>query len=339
MLRLMNADDRPSIGDTMAGRYRLTRLLRQDGLSTAYKATRLRSGQEVAIKVLPSLAAGREPPDSFVREVRAIARLRGRHVMSVFDTGISPEGRPYLVTEPHEGHCLRGELTRRAPLSVENAVRYVREACEGLAEAHRAGVVHRDVKPANLFLCTGPEGRPVVKVFNFDLAKVPGVADSHPKDGEGLTLLGTPYYLSPEQAKSPRSVDACSDIWSLGVVLYQLLSGKMPFQGEGTLGVVYAIATQAPPPLRAARPDVPEALVAVIERALCKELESRYQTVRKFADALAPFERGQFSSTLRPVAPGSRPWGAACGEAPRLSHLALFCCVRGCGLAPPCSCS
>jgi eukaryotic-like serine/threonine-protein kinase len=284
----------PSLGTTLAGKYRLERKLGQGGMGAVYEATHLRLGQRVAIKmVLPEVAKRPELAYRFDREARAAAALRGRHTARVFDVDTSPEGLPYLVMEYLEGHSLGDELKRRGPLPVDEAVRYLREACEGVDEAHRAGIIHRDLKPANLFLSTEEQGR-IVKVVDFGIAKIrdAGNADHHTATG---AAIGTYAFMSPEHARSPRSVDARSDVWSLGVVLYQLLSDELPFQGESVINLLYAIMAQAPPSLRAARADVPEALAALIERALCKEPEGRVQTVRELSDALAPFERASAS--------------------------------------------
>jgi serine/threonine protein kinase len=308
----MNTEELPSVGDTLAAKYRLTRQLGRGGMGAVYEATHLRLGQKVAIKVvLPEVARRSELAFRFEHEARAAAKLRGRHTVRVLDIDVTPEGLPYLVMELLEGRSLRDELLRRGPLPIADAVRYVREACEGVSEVHRAGLVHRDLKPANLFLSI-EEGGPVVKVVDFGIAKACGDVDTNHKTATDAAL-GTYKYMSPEQAKSARSVDARTDVWSLGVVLYELLSGKTPFVGEGAIGVVYAIATQTPPPLRAVRPDVPEALVAVVERALCKERESRYQTAQALSDDLAPFEGAAASPLPRspdeqalvaPTAPG-----------------------------------
>ncbi|HEU4410421.1 MAG TPA: protein kinase [Polyangiaceae bacterium] len=285
----MNPDGLPSVGDAIAGKYRLTRELGRGGMGAVYEALHLRLGQKVAIKVvLPEVAARPELAYRFENEARAAARLHGPHTARVFDVDVTPDGLPYIVMELLEGHSLRDELRLRGPLPVDEAVRFVRQACEGVDEAHRAGVVHRDLKPANLFLSV-EGGRRLVKVVDFGIAKASDFVDHGYHTATGAPL-GTYRYMSPEQAQSPRSVDARTDVWSLGVVLYQLLTGKTPFNGEGAAGIVYAIATQAPPPLRAARRDVPEALAAVVERALTKAREDRYQTVRELSDALAPFE-------------------------------------------------
>jgi eukaryotic-like serine/threonine-protein kinase len=294
----MNHEGLPLVDSTLAGKYRLTRKIGQGGMGAVYEAEHLRLGQKVAAKVmLPEIAKQSETAYRFEYEARAAAKLRGRHTVRVLDVDTTPEGLHYLVMELLEGRSLRDELRSRGPLPVTEAVRYVREACEGVDEAHRAGIVHRDLKPANLFLSV-EGGLRVIKVIDFGIAKAMGSADTKGQTATNAPL-GTYLYMSPEQARSARSVDARTDVWSLGVVLYQLLTSKTPFDGEGLLGLIYAIATQAPAPLLSWRPDLPEALVAVIERALCKDREGRYPTMYALSQALAPFE-GDFASLALP---------------------------------------
>jgi eukaryotic-like serine/threonine-protein kinase len=327
----MNPNQLPSVGDTLAEKYQLTRLLGQGGMGAVFEAIHRRLGTKVAIKVvLPEVARRPELAYRFEQEARAAAKLQGRHAVRVLDVDTTPEGVPFMVMELLNGHSLRDELRQRGPLPIEDAVRYLREACEGVDEAHRAGIIHRDLKPANLFLSVEGEGW-VVKVVDFGIAKTSD-ADAAGYRTATDAALGTYHYMSPEQARSPRSVDARTDVWSLGVVLYQLLSGRLPFQGDSAFGVMYALATQKVPSLGDARADAPEALVAIVERALCKDAEGRYQTVRELSDALAPFDTAyQQLSSRSPIsgarAPSSR-LPAPSAKSPPLSSPAV-------GATPP----
>jgi serine/threonine-protein kinase len=311
----MNPDDLPSVGDTLVGKYRLTRKLGQGGMGAVFEATHLRLDQKVAIKVvLPEVAERPELAYRFEHEGRAAAKLRGPHSVRVLDVDATPEGLRFLVMELLQGQSLGDELKQRGPLPIGEAVRYVREACAGVDEAHRAGIIHRDLKPANLFLSVEGAAR-VVKVVDFGIAKTAGVVDANFRTATGAPL-GTYRYMSPEQAKSPGSVDARTDVWSLGVVLYQLLSGKTPFHGEGVIGIIYALATQAPTPLSDLLADVPEALADVIDRALCKDREGRFQTVRELSDALAPFDPAPDLLPSPSSAPLSQPKGSPAPPSP-----------------------
>jgi serine/threonine-protein kinase len=312
----MTASHLPSSSDTLLGKYQLGRELGRGGMGVVFEAMHLRLGQKVAIKlVLPEVGKQPELAHRFEREARAAACLRSRHTARVLDVDTTPDGVPFLVMELLDGWSLRDELARVGPLPIADAVRYVLEACDAMDEAHRAGIIHRDLKPSNLFLCRD-EGRPFVKVLDFGISKA---ASENSADFRTATNvpLGTCHYMSPEQARSASSVDARSDVWSLGVVLYELLTNEVPFGGDNPLNVLVAVATQSVPPLRKVRPDVPEALASAIERALCKDVESRFPTVRALADALAPFAPG--AASYRP----SQPRLAAVTPAPPSARVDL----------------
>jgi eukaryotic-like serine/threonine-protein kinase len=309
----------PKVGDTLSGKYRLIRELGRGGMGVVYEATHLGLGQRVAVKILlPGAARRPELAYRFEHEARAASRLQGAHTVRVLDVDTTPGGLPFHVLEFLEGRCLRREIARRGPLPVEEAVRYVLEACEGMAEAHAAGIVHRDLKPSNLFL-SEEGGRRVVKVLDFGLAKALGNGDATFQTRSNASV-GTYKYMSPEQARSARKVDARTDVWSLGVVLYELLAGRAPFEGEGDLCTLFAVATQAPPPLLERRPDLPAPLAAVVERALCKDVQGRFQTMRELFDALAPFCPTYVASSAPRSTPSSPLSAAASPSSSRASE-------------------
>ncbi|HEU4403867.1 MAG TPA: protein kinase [Polyangiaceae bacterium] len=274
-------------GDVVAGKYRVDEVLGKGSMGVVVAATHLRLRLRVAIKLMRSDVPLR--PDwvvRFGREARAVAQIKSEHVARVLDVGELEGGAPFIVMEHLEGHDLASALAKRGPLPVAEAVGYVLEACEALAEAHQHGIVHRDLKPAHLFLAAVPGRAPVVKVLDFGISK-----DTGNEDAVRLTasaaLIGSPLYMPPEQLRSSHDVDARSDIWSLGVVLYELLAGRTPFQGQNLATLAIEVLTKPPPPI--GRADVPPGLEAAIGRCLRRERGERFDDVAELAAALAPF--------------------------------------------------
>jgi eukaryotic-like serine/threonine-protein kinase len=292
MAQLATADtlsSSPPRATIVGGRYSLDHLIAEGGMALIYRGRHLELDQTVAIKlVLPELAFDVEATARFLNEARTIAKLRSPHVCRVLDSGCSEPGRPFMVLEYLEGGDLRKLLDVNSTVPVDTAVGMVLEAAEALAEAHAHGIVHRDIKPENLFLARMADGTVTLKVIDFGICK-------HQNPGSRcFTLrgktLGSPHYMAPEQITSPEEVDERADIWALGVVLYELLSGYQPFVGE-TLTRLCAHVVHSPPrkPLRKCNPDVPAALERVVLRCLSKQPGERYASVVELAGALAPF--------------------------------------------------
>jgi serine/threonine-protein kinase len=250
-------------------------------------------GELVAIKfLLKEVSQSEIVVARFFREARAAAKIKSEHVVRVSDVGRLPDGAPYMVMEHLNGQDLSDVLRDRGPLPIGEAVGYVLEACEALDEAHAAGIVHRDLKPSNLFLATLPDGRRSVKVLDFGIAKAmpDPTAGEHEKSLTATaSVVGSPLYMSPEQVRSSKLVDARTDIWSLGVILHQLLTGRPPFDGETLGSVLAALSADAPPPLRSQRPDAPEGLERVLLLCLQKSPDARIADVRTLVAALAPY--------------------------------------------------
>jgi serine/threonine-protein kinase len=273
-------------GDTLAGKYRVERTLGAGGMGLVVAAHHEALNIRVAIKfLLPEALANREALSRFSREARAAAQIRSEHVARVIDVGTLDSGAPYMVMEYLEGHDLSHELQERGPLSVTRVVDYVLQAGEAIAEAHALGIVHRDLKPGNLFITHRADGSECVKVLDFGISKVQGV-DQLTKTS---ALMGSPLYMSPEQMMSSRNVDARGDIWALGIILYELISGRNPFKGETLPELVTQVMHSTPEPLRTLRSDVPLRLDSVITRCLQKEPGDRYATVGALAADLLPF--------------------------------------------------
>jgi serine/threonine protein kinase len=279
------------IGDIVGDKYRVDRALGNGGMAYVMAATHLTLDRPVAIKILlPGLCENQEAIARFLREARASVRIQGDHVARVIDVGTLDDGAPYMVMDLLEGCDLARDLRDRNTLPIGEAVDFVLQACEALAEAHAFGIVHRDLKPANLFLTRRSDGSPLVKVLDFGISKafvVEGQTSVTLTDAHGI--LGSPCYMSPEQVRKPRTVDSRSDIWSLGIILYELIGGLPPFVSDTPMGVLAAVVTDHPPSLVMVRDDVPPGLEDVISKCLEKEASRRYQDVVELAVALKPF--------------------------------------------------
>ncbi|HXX69017.1 MAG TPA: protein kinase [Polyangiaceae bacterium] len=294
----------PSRGTVVSDKYRLLRPLGKGGMGLVFEAEHLRLGQRVAIKFLrPDLVALPDACSRFEREARASARLRGPHVVQVLDVDTDRDGLPYIVMERVTGRDLEAELRARGRLPIAEAVDCVLQACAALTEAHSAGIVHRDLKPSNLFLADEC-GTRVLKVLDFGISKI-----SHEPETSvtsAAITLGTPLYMSPEQVRSSKDVDERSDIWSLGVILYELLAGSPPFSGSTTAAIA-AIVADAVPSLGKLRPEIPMQLDRVIARALAKSPSDRYPSAEMLAAALLPFaSSGAAPTPLSPRQPPAR---------------------------------
>jgi serine/threonine-protein kinase len=276
-------------GDVLAGKYRVDRVLGVGGMGVVVAAHHVELDDRVAIKfLLPEALHNGEAVARFAREAQAAVKIKSEHVARVTDVGRLENGAPYIVMEYLEGLDLSAWLQQRGPLPVPQAVEFVLQACEAIAEAHVLGIVHRDLKPANLFVIRRPDGGLSVKVLDFGIAKRIGAAPSANMTST-KAVMGSPLYMSPEQLTSTKDADARTDVWALGVILYELLSGETPFLAETMPGVMMKIAGTEPPPLRARRPEIPAALERVVLTCLAKDRAKRFQTIGDLAVALVDF--------------------------------------------------
>ena len=275
----------PALGDVVAEKYRLVRALGRGGMGRIFAADHLLLGTTVALKFMhPHLARERGAAARFQREARAAAVLKSANAARIIDVDQLPSGELYIVMEYLDGTSLETLLVDGRGLPVAEAVLYTAQACDALAEAHAHSIVHRDVKPANLFLTRGKSGEPVVKVLDFGLAKSTSVDGADATGGK--FALGTPYYMAPEQITGASAVDARTDVWAIGATLYELLSGRLAFGGANAAVVFDAVLRGTPAPLSAHRADVPDALVAIVARCLTLDPAGRFQSVRELARAL-----------------------------------------------------
>lgn len=280
-------------GARVADKYLVERLIGEGGLGVVVSAKHIQLDQTVAIKYLrPRALAARGVAERFLREARLSAKIRSDHVVHVYDVGTLADGAPYMVMEHLVGSDLGRQLTATGPLTVERSIDFVLQACEALAEAHLAGIVHRDIKPDNLFVATGSGGKSVLKILDFGISKLSAKRST---SGELRDLtdagdkFGTPVYMSPEQLLASGGVDARADVWAMGVVFFELLTGKLPFDGDSLPELCTAILNKPPVSLIEARPSIPAPLQAVIERCLEKDVEKRFQNVAELAQELSPF--------------------------------------------------
>jgi eukaryotic-like serine/threonine-protein kinase len=302
-------------GDVLAGKYRVERVLGVGGMGIVVAAHHLQLDERVAIKfLLPGALGSPDAVARFLQEARASVKVKGEHVVRVMDVGQLETGSPYIVMEYLDGRDLQEHVDRAGALSVPLATDLVLQACEAIAEAHALGIVHRDLKPANLFCVERDGGDLHVKVLDFGISKVLARGPL-PDLTRTSALMGSPLYMSPEQMRQSRGVDARTDLWSLGIILFELLTGQKPFLAETLPELVLVVATEAHRPLRSLRVDVPPGLEAIVSRCLEKDRERRFQSVAELAAALQEFgsPRGRDSAQaiLRRFHPGALPAPAA----------------------------
>lgn len=313
----MDSIDLPKKGDIIAGKLQVEDVLGRGGMGVVVAARHVALGRRVAVKfLLPEALRVPDARERFLREARAAVAIQSEHVARVLDVGSLDDGAPYMVMEFLAGTDLGKRIKRGGPLAVDDAIDFVLQAGEAIAEAHALGIVHRDLKPSNLFLTARPEGTPLVKVLDFGLSKMSLPDQGAPEASLTATdfIMGSPQYMSPEQLRSLKSVDQRTDIWALGVILYEMLAGKRPFEGPSITAVTTSIVLDTPEPLHRMRGDVAPGLDAVIAGCLTKDRDRRTRSVADLALALAPFAPARARAAIDRIvrlAAGAAPAPAA----------------------------
>jgi tRNA A-37 threonylcarbamoyl transferase component Bud32 len=307
--------DDPLIGTTLADSYELVRAIGEGAMGRVYEARHSRlPSKRYAVKILHQ-ELGREPQvvTRFQREAEAASALHHPNVVGVYDVNHTADGRPYIICEFLDGEPLSAYLERLGKVPIAAIARILRHVCRALAAAHARGIVHRDIKPENVFL-SGDPSEPAVKVLDFGISKV---ADSNTNLTKTGMVMGTPAYMSPEQARGDK-VDHRADIYSVGTILYRAVTGHRPFEGLDAMATLTAVLVEEPPRPCAVEPSVPEALEIVIQCAMAKKPEDRYQTMAELDAELAAFDPGGLPpiTVSAPVAPGQKPRAAPAAGSP-----------------------
>jgi serine/threonine-protein kinase len=277
-------------GEIIEGKYRIVRLVGEGGMGAVYEGENTRIKRKVAIKVLHSAVAEKtEVVQRFEREAQAAGRIGSEHIVEVLDLGNLPSSERYMVMEFLEGEDLTTRIKRRRRLAPEECVPILVQVLEGLGAAHEAGIVHRDLKPDNIFILASRAGRPdFVKLLDFGVSKFTSIETEMSMTRTGA-VMGTPYYMSPEQAKGGR-VDQRSDLYAIGVVAYQMLTGRVPFTAGSFNELLFKIVLEAPEPVAQIAPEVHPGFVAIVGRAMEREPDQRFQSAREFQQALIQWQ-------------------------------------------------
>jgi eukaryotic-like serine/threonine-protein kinase len=291
----------------VAGKYRLTHLIGRGGMGSVWEGTHTTLGTQVAVKFIEAeYAESPEARNRFESEARAAAKLRSKHVVEVYDHGVTDDGRPFIVMEYLRGEPLDKRLDRVGRIAPKDAARMIMQVCRALSKAHASGIVHRDLKPENVFLVWDDEdGADVAKVVDFGIAKFTDNQMGNSSATRTGSVLGTPYYMSPEQARGLRTVDHRSDLWSVGVITYRCLVGSLPFEGEAVGDLLVKLCTAPLPIPSQLAPDLPPGFDAWFAKALSREPEGRFSTAAELAESLGAVcglsVRGSYSTADIPM--------------------------------------
>jgi serine/threonine protein kinase len=305
-------DNDPLVGQ-LIGKYRVERVLGAGGMGRVYAAIHPQLGKKAAVKLLnPELAANRQVVERFFNEARAAAQLEHAGIVEVFDFDWLPDGRPYILLELLDGEPLSRRVAREGRLAIPAAVEILAQVCDAVGEAHKHGIIHRDLKPDNIFLVSRKGTRGLVKVLDFGIAKLQGELNPGAVATRSGVLIGTPAYMSPEQAFGRHSrIGPPSDVYAMGIIAYQILAGRLPIEITNDMAfgdVMLKHAQEIPRPLRELRPEIPELIDRAVQKALAKEPAARFATTTSFGHALVlALQPGQEGLVATLLAGGALP--------------------------------
>ena len=322
----MSQDAPPSRG-LVAGKYELLRLIGRGGMGSVWEGRHSSLGTHVAIKFIEKeYADNEEARKRFDNEARAAAALQSKHAIQIHDHGVTEDGKPYIVMEMLVGEALDKRLDRQRVLSLQETVHMLQQVCRGLQKAHEHGIIHRDIKPENIFLVRGPDDdEDVAKVLDFGIAKIRNTDQSVSSSTRTGAVLGTPFYMSPEQARGMRDIDHRTDLWSLGVIAFKCTTGRLPFEGESLGDLLVKICTVPIPMPSQYNPQLPPSFDAWFTRALDRDPNRRFGSAQEFSEALAYAAGISVKQRATPaygpppnaMTPGQTPMGyAGTGTAP-----------------------
>jgi serine/threonine protein kinase len=293
----------PRVGEVLAGKYRIVRLMAEGGMAAVYEAHHTEVGHRFAVKFLrPGLLADHQDVlERFQQEGRTAGSLESENIAGTVDCGYTTRGIAYLVMDHLAGEDLGALLAREGPLPVARAADILIQACRGIGTAHAAGIVHRDVKPENLFLCKHGDGSVLVKVLDFGIAKLTSGSRVQIRKTAAGSSMGTAYYMPPEQARGDEAIDHRADIYALGVILFQCLSGQLPHPGDSYNAILSHLLTRPPIAIETLRPELPPEIVAIVARALSSDPADRHASADALALDLAPFRGDGEAGPAQPV--------------------------------------